>query len=168
MFETDYIVRMIHQFVVFIARLLFKIQSGNLNEARVDIPTASVQFLGLPLTLILELSNEGLSDILSLHGERDVEKVYVAAWLIFCEARVRDANAQPDATKLYLKSLDLLLRDFLRMDKTLKGGAISAIDQILTSLGNQDLSLETCRLLVAYHEIRGEIRTIRGPAVRTS
>ena len=156
MFETDYIVRMIHQFVAFLARLLFRIQSGNLNEARLDIRNASEQFLGLSLALILGLSNEGLSDILSLDGGRDVEKVYVAAQLIFCEARVRDADGQPDATELYLKSLDLLLRHFPRMDETLKDGAISAIDQIVTSLGNQDLSLETCRLLVAYYEIRGE------------
>jgi hypothetical protein len=53
MFGTDYIERMIHQFAKFLARVLFRIKSGNLNEAQVEIERASGQFLGLPWDLIL-------------------------------------------------------------------------------------------------------------------
>jgi hypothetical protein len=148
--------RIIHQFARFLARVLFSIKSGNIEEARLDIQKASEQFLGLRFDMILSLSNQGLIDIFSIGGEKNVEKSYVAAQLLFCEAKVRDENGQTNAEEIYLRSLELLLRDYSQMDDLLKVEADSSIDQILLTLRNQHFPVEIYKLLLFYYEQRGD------------
>lgn len=156
MFETDYLLRIIHQFVKSLARVLLSIQSGNTEQARSEIQRASEEFLGLPFDMILSLNNQSLSEILGIDGERSVEKSYIAAQLLFCEASVREAADETNATELYLRSVNLLLGGFSLIDETLKSEAASTIDQILLLLQHEELPLEICKQLVAYHELRGE------------
>ena len=154
MFEADYIVRMIHQFVKFVARVMFRIQSGDADGARLDIERASGQFLGLPWDLILGLSDQALDDILAVGKERYAEKSFAAAQLLACEAKIRDANDSVEAKELRLRCLHILLRAFPRMDDELKTEAASAIDQNLESLPL--LPAEMCQLLIRHFECQGE------------
>ena len=156
MLEKDYIMRIIHQFARFLARVLLRINNEELKEARMDMQTASERFLGMQLDMILSLNNQGLIEMLSIGGELDVEKSYIAAQLFFCEAKVRDADNRTGAKGICLRSLDLLLKSFPRMDKVLKREATSAIEQILSMLKNEHLPVDMYEELILYYEHRGE------------
>ena len=156
MFEKDYIIRIIHQFAQMLALILFRIRSGNIEEAHQDIQAASERFLGLKLDLILSLSNQELIEMLGVNGELDVEKSYIAAQLLFCEANIRDANNESGSKGIYLRSLDLFLKSYAQMDETLKIEAVSTIEQILLVLQKQHLSMDIYKLLILYHEHQGE------------
>ena len=57
MFEQDYIMRMIQQFARFLAAVLFKIKSGSVEQAQLDIQSASQQYLGLRFDFLLGIPN---------------------------------------------------------------------------------------------------------------
>ncbi len=154
MSEADYILRMIQQFGAFLARVIFRIQSGDLSEARLDVERASGQFLGLPWDLVLGLSEQALENMLAVDGERYPEKAFAAAQLFACEGKIRDADESVEAKVLYLRSLRLLLRAFPRMDDEVKNEATAAIDQTLKVL--LPLPPKMCELLVAHFECQGE------------
>jgi hypothetical protein len=156
MLGTDYIERMIQQFARFVARVLFRIRSGRVDEARMDIRNASERFLGLPFDMILHLGDEALDHILGADEHRRIERHYVAAQLLACEAEAREASDPVGAAGLSLRSLNLLLRDVPNMDDGLRAEASSAVDMSLGLLRGQPLPPATCDLLMAYHELRGE------------
>lgn len=156
MFEKDYIMRMIQPVAKMVARVLFRIKSGRIEEASLDLQTAAERFLGFKLDMILRLSNPELIELLNVNGKLDVEKAYIAGQLLFCEANIRDKDNGSGGREIHLRSLDLLLQGFTQMDEAFKTEAVSTIDQILSRLGNQDLPMDIYRLLILYHEYTGE------------
>lgn len=156
MFEKDYIMRMIHQFVEFIIRIISDVRRGNTNQARIGIEAAAERFLGMRFELILGLGNQGLIDLLSAGGELNVEKAYVAAQLLFCEASARDEDGRKDSAALYIRALELFLISLPKMDGVLDTDDAPGIDRILAALWDQPLPPEISRLLIPYYEQRGE------------
>jgi hypothetical protein len=119
MFEKDYIMRMIQPIAKMVARILFRIKSGRIEEASLDLQTAAERFLGLKLDMILSLSNPELIELLSVNGKLDMEKAYIAGQLLFCEANIRDEGNGSGGREIHLRSLDLLLKGYPQMDEAL-------------------------------------------------
>ena len=156
MFEKDYIMRIVQQFVEFIIRIMFNVKKGNMQQARMDLEAAAERFLGLRIELILGLRNQNLVDLLSANGELDVQKAYFTAQLLFCEASVRDADGRKDAAAVYVQALELFLLSLPRMKEVLEEDDAPGVDQVLAALGDRPIPLETSRMLIPYFEERGE------------
>ncbi len=156
MLKNDYIMQIINQFTEFLTQVLFRIKSGETEKTHQDIQTAAERFLGLKLDLILSLSNKELINMLSVNGEINVEKSYMAAQLLICEANIRDANNGSGSIEIYIRSLDLFLKSFGQMYEMLKIEAVPTINQILLVLRNQDLPIDIYRLLIPFYEHQGQ------------
>lgn len=131
--------RTIHQFVEFIIRIMSDVRKGNAGQARMSIKAAAERFLGMRFELILKLGNQGLVDLLSADGELNVEKAYLAAQLLFCEAAVRDADGREDAAAVYVRSLELFLIGLPGIKEVLEADEVPGIDRILAAMTSKSL-----------------------------
>jgi len=156
MFENDYILRMINQLVQTIIRIFQKIESEKIDEAYLDMHAACRRFLGLELDFLLSLSNQDLINIFGKDGEIDSEKCYIIAQLFFFEASIRDKKNDISSEGLHNRALELFLKSIPGIDKALKDDALSTIDRILLKTGEQRLSKNIYKLLIPYHEDKGE------------
>ena len=156
MFEKDYIMRMIQQFARFLAAVLFKIKSGSVEQAQLDIQSASQQYLGLRFDFLLGIPNQELVNIFSIGGQLDGERCYIAAQLFILEAKAREAEHPEGSYGCYLRALDLLLICVRQLDEALKNEAISAIDEILQTVRDNNLPMDIYEKLLFFYEYRNE------------
>jgi hypothetical protein len=156
MFEKDYLMRMIRQFAKFLAEVLFKIKSGNVEEARSNIQAASQKYLGLRFDFLLGTSNQQLVDIFSIGGRLDAEKCYITAQLFFHEAKARETINSEDSYGCYVRALDLLLICFEQLDEAAGNEALPVISEILQICGEEDIPLDVYKRLLFFYEYRKE------------
>ena len=156
MFENDYIMRMINRLVQVIIRIFHKIESEKIDEAHLDMKAACKRYLGLELDSLLDLSNQDLINIFSKDGEIDSEKSYIIAQMLFFEANIRDTKNDISSGELYIRSLEMFLKSIPGIDEALKYDTASRIDLILLKTGEQRLSKDIYKLLIPYHEDKGE------------
>ena len=131
MIEKDYIMRMIQQFARFLAAVLFKIESGNVEEAQSDVQSACKDYLGLPFNFLLGMPDQELVNIFTLGGQLDVDRCYIAAQLLFCEAKARKTDRHGSK-------------------------AISTVYEILQELPDKDFPTEIFEKLFLFYEYSGE------------
>ena len=156
MFEKDYIMRMIQQFAKLLAEVLFKIRSGNVEEAQSDIQSASQKYLGLGFDFLLGTSNQHLVNIFSIGGRLNAEKCYIAAQLFFHEAKAREAKNPEDSFRCYIRALDLLLICMEQLDEAAESEAISVIGEILQICRNEGFPFDIYKKLLFFYEYRKE------------
>jgi hypothetical protein len=156
MIEKDYIMRMIQQFARFLAAALFKIESGRVEEARLDIKSSCKDYLGLPFNFLLGIPDQELLKIFTLGGQLDVDRCYVGAQLLFCEAKARGTDRPGDSHGCYCRSLNLLLSCVRQLDDALRTKAVSTVSEILQELPDKDFPTEIFEKLLLFYEWRGE------------
>jgi hypothetical protein len=156
MIEKDYIMRMIQQFARFLAAALFKIESGSVEEAKSDIQSACKGYLGLPFSFLLGIPDKELLKIFTLGGQLDVDRCYIAAQLLFCEAKARRTDRPGDSYGCYCRSLNLLLSCVRQVDDIVKSKAISTVYEILQELPDKELPTEILEKLLLFYEYTGE------------
>ena len=147
---------MIQQFAKLLAEVLFKIRSGNVEEARLDIQSASQKYLGLGFDFLLGTSNQHLVNIFSIGGRLNAEKCYIAAQLFFHEAKAREAKNPEDSYGCYIRALDLLLICIEQLDEAAWNEAISVTGEILQICRNEDFPSDIHKRLLFFYEYRKE------------
>jgi len=156
MIEKDYIMRMIQQFARFLAAVLFKIDSGSAEAAQSDIQSACKDYLGLPFNFLLGIPDKELLKIFTLGGQLDVDRCYIAAQLLFCEAKARKADRSGDSYGCYCRSLTLLLSCVRQLDDIVKSKAVSTVREILQELRDKDFPTEIFEKFLLFYEYTGE------------
>ncbi|MFH1438271.1 MAG: DUF6483 family protein [Pseudomonadota bacterium] len=156
MLRDDYILRMIQQFAGFIAQLLSRIKSGEVEKTQQEIQAASLNYLGLDLETLLESSNGELLDFFASDDSPDMSKAFMAAHLVFADGRLCEMRKESsNAAARYVKSLDLLLACFEHLDSALQVDARGRIDEIVPRLSGIDLPSGPIKKLMLYYEKAG-------------
>ena len=154
MFEKDYLMRMIQQFVRFIARVLFKIRNAQFEDARIDLSTAAQKYIGINFDLLLSMSNQAFLDMFSHDGQLDIQRCYIAACLLYLAGKSRDEEGISGSRLLFERSLDLLLRCFPEFDRANQADIGDQIDDLSDILSDHGLSADFLRRLINYQETR--------------
>jgi hypothetical protein len=159
MSPTDYIMRLIEQFFLALAGILFKKNRQQYTEALSEIVTVYQNLLGLDARQVHSFSFEELIEWLKIGGRFDAEKCLILAMLLKEEAEIHELTGRPMDEGLhaeYAKAF-FLYREALLNDASL-GSKTTTDDMRMLAK-----KLDTARLttpqrftLFRYHEGAGE------------
>jgi hypothetical protein len=159
MSPTDYIMRLIEQFALVLARILFKKNAHEYNEALFEIGNAYGQLLGLDIGQVHLLSDDELIEWLKIGGGFDAEKCMILAALQKEEAEIIELagpyNGTESSLKFY-KAFSLYMEALLH-DGSL--GTVQVMKDIRAAAEKTDFSGAPPRLrykLFRYLELAGD------------
>lgn len=95
-FHRDYTIRLLQQFVMFLARLAGFVKKNDPESIALELESAFHNFLGLPRNLVLRLDADALLHMFSVTGELDADRVVIAGLLLREEADLTRRLGSPD------------------------------------------------------------------------
>jgi hypothetical protein len=152
MFQKDYILRMIEQFVKIFARILQLKQEKQYPQALQEIGEAYRLFFGLNPELIDGMSDEDLTRFLKVHGQYDPEKRVALATLLNEEAEVLKLM-QTESISRKVKAFSIFLEAFADSEAVRNEPNRLKIESILESLQKHELPFSVKKKQVAYYEL---------------
>ena len=122
MIHQDYIMRMIEQLTNVLAKIFFKKETKNYNEALTDINTASKTIVGLDLNLLEKLSADDIRSLLRIAGDDSTicVKFITIAKLVKEKTDILQLISQdnPEFISNYQKAISLYLEGMLNNKNT--------------------------------------------------
>lgn len=157
MIRKDYIMRMVAQFVKFLAKILRLKEAKQYEVALATIDQTLHDLFGWPSELIHSVSDNQLISMLKLGGALDVDKCIMLAAILKEEGDIYDAQANPKAShQSYHKALSLLLEAFLSGHSTNLPDHLVQLESLIDKVKAYDLSTKTKSKLFRYHEKTGD------------
>ena len=104
MYHRDYIIRMIQQFIVFIAELAGLKKKDDPEVILMRLEGAYQQFTGMKSEVVRSLSAEGIVSLFSATGEVDYNRILVTAILLREEAAALRSIRDPASESLSRKA----------------------------------------------------------------
>ncbi|MDH5656173.1 MAG: hypothetical protein OEZ34_09710 [Spirochaetia bacterium] len=105
MYHKDYFIRLIQQFIVFLAELAGLRQKNDPDVILMKLEGAYLQFTGMSMTALHSLTPEGIQTVFSSTGEVDYNRLLIVAVLFKEEAdtlwSIKDIHS---ARILYMKA----------------------------------------------------------------
>lgn len=117
MINKDYIMRMIQQLTVVLAKVLLKKENNNLNEANFLLDAAFEDIIGLDYNFIKGISSENILSLMNIDGGKPISagKIIITAKLLFEKAKIEnDIKDNRDYLNNCQKSLFLYLEGFTK------------------------------------------------------
>jgi hypothetical protein len=156
MITRDYFLRMIHQLVNVIAKVLKAAEVKQYDAALDEIQSSSKLLLGMDLRMLSTLSDAEFIRLLSLGDRFDVEKCIVAAELLRLTGEVRERQGDEAGTyQSYTVSLSLFLELLFRETETLPKEYFDKIEGIIKRLSTYEPLPELQRKMFRYYGITG-------------
>src|SRR5215471_10989883 len=157
MLRKDYIMRLIEQLGVAMARIISLKQNSQTHEALKEIEQACEKYLGLDPRVIGAASGEALLTLMSMGGKFDPRRAVLLGELLKEEGDLYEMESMADRSYWgYTRSLWLFLES-LNQDPSLRTPEnIQDIGFLLGRLARYELSPELKSRLLAYHEWNGE------------
>ncbi|MBN1999443.1 hypothetical protein JW935_17930 [candidate division KSB1 bacterium] len=170
MIEKDYIMRMIQQLVMVLARVLFFKQMNNYDKALEEIDDAFRNLLKVEPGSIAFLPTDDIISLLSERGEQCWEQCIVMAELLREEGEIYELkNSQFESVPfIFIKSLRLFIEaawnDFTFRTREYFDKMMGLVDRIPLDLVDMDLKYdlyrfytmtgETDRIIDLYRELK--------------
>ena len=102
MLEKDYIMRMIQQLSIVLAKIIFNKEIKNYEQALLEIDKSLNSLLGINRNKVAEMTENELFDYLDKIGGENAEKYFVLAELLREEGEICELNNRGDfLTSLY-------------------------------------------------------------------
>ncbi len=159
MFQKDYILRMIEQFVKVIAKVLFNKESKNYGTALEEIQENYLTVFGIDKELILASSAEDIISLLKLRGGAKPEVILMLAEFLKEEANLHKEVNQlqhEEIDKINCKALSLFYEVVLNDSKYQTKEHYEKIDSLIKAAERfcrqPDLMVKT----ILYFELKGE------------
>ncbi|MCD9025999.1 DUF6483 family protein [Cohnella silvisoli] len=158
MFERDYLVRLITQAGLVLAKAM-RLREQHKQQEAIDLID---EFLGRELRLrsrlAMGLSDEDLLSMLSVTGSPNAESVAVVAAMLQEEAELLSDLGQTElSVPRYAKALRLNLY-ILRNDMEFEGWDVrKRVEQLLAALSPYELGVDTKLALWQWHESNGQL-----------
>lgn len=153
--RNDYIMRQIELLGAFVARLLKRVEAGELEQAATDADAAARQFTGVPLLVLENQPPDGFEEVLSAGGPFDYMRGLAAATLLEVRGRLAQAGGdEPTAFRLWTLAAALLLRCHESPDVQVREMCASRLEDVLTALQEYEVPVFLHRLLAIHHERR--------------
>lgn len=151
--SEDYLVRMINQALAALAAILGLKASGQLREAQQLIHQTLESLFGLRTSLLLQLDDERLKEMMTFQGELNVQLMWVAADLLEEEAELLQARGDlQSAHSLSVRALGFYLEAALSGRAGGEAGLPAKIDRLLHFLRDIPLPESTSSLLFEYSQ----------------
>ncbi|NHN29782.1 DUF6483 family protein [Paenibacillus agricola] len=159
MFQRDYMMRMIEQFTVTLAQVMFKRRNQNFVEAMELLTQAMKQLLGLNSKMVLALSVKDLIALLSTQGQFDAAKGLLLSDMLKAEGELlRDDDNEEQAWRCYAKALELLLEmRWMNEAAEAQEDVEERLDSLLAILQPVHMQPRLIKLLMDYYESTGRL-----------
>jgi hypothetical protein len=155
-FRNDYIMRLIQQLGVALGQIIFRKGREEYDEAEAIISRTAQNLLGLDITLLRRLSDEGIAGLLSRPDPSDVGALIVAAELLREQGEIDAARGRPDAGyDCDHKALSLFL-DACLANPDISADYAAKIDRLTARVAAYPLPPTVQRKLFAYYEQSGD------------
>ncbi len=153
MLTEDYIMRMISQAIAALMIALGLKKAGKYREALQSLDQAIEQLLGLHATLVDQLDDSALLEMLTRDGAPDLDRVMVLADIYRERAEVYLLQGQPDSSQFAAqRSLHLYLEAALAHEGLPEFELISKVEELRSKIDPPSLPLETRLALLDYLE----------------
>ena len=155
MFQRDYIMRMIEQLSVVLARIIFNKEIQEYDKAEKEIDSACKQFLGIDSEVIKSLSDTAIIEFLKTGEKYDSEKSVIIAILLYEDAELDELQRGFNSSVLstYIKSFSLFMESLQRNPKIVKDNYIDKIQLIIKKIIDYELPVHIRFKLFQYYEI---------------
>jgi hypothetical protein len=149
--------RLIEQITAAMAKILLGKETKHAAEVEQDLQSASMTWVGLDYRTLRCLPNDSILDILSPGGNLNAAKCHAVVQLLLTEARLHERwNRNAEALSLYVRSLDLMLTSYERLEERLKDEMDRSIEQAVSSLTQYGMPVELTRKLILHYERVGQ------------
>lgn len=110
MYHRDFTIRLLQQMIVMLARLLGLKKKDDPAVIVIEMESAFPQFLGIPRSLALRMSGEGMLALFSATGELDANRAGMAVVLLREEVQLAERLGSPEEAALLRDRTELLAR----------------------------------------------------------
>lgn len=163
MFSEDYIMRMIRLASAAMAQIIGLKKGGQYKQALEAIDQALEEVLGLKAGLIRAMDDESLLSALTQQDRLDTDRLLILADLFFEEADIFAVQGKSAASQASaLRALNFYLDVVLDWGPERVSEKFEKIEQLVGTLGEQNLPPQTCFALYFYYVQVGEISPARG------
>lgn len=158
MIRNDFILRLIELLGVFLARVLRRIEEGDLEGAGREIESVAKETLGLPMAVLDHTGSEELISLFSSRSGTDYSKLLSAAILLGVKGdlRFREGDEIP-AYLGWTKALTLFLEATGSPDKDIAARSSAGVAELEEKLDRVDLPADLHLRLAAHHESLGHL-----------
>jgi hypothetical protein len=158
MIRNDFILRLIELLGVFVARVMRRIEDGDLEGAGNEIEAEAKATLGLPMAV---LENTPPSDLISLFSSRagtDFPRLLSAAILLGVQGDLLYREGNEIAARLrWAKAMRLFLDATGSPDEDIEGRSSAGVAELENQMDRDDLSPDLHLRLAAHHERLGHL-----------
>jgi hypothetical protein len=149
--------RLIQQLGIALGQIIFRKGREEYDEAEAIISRTALSLLGVDMTLLRRLSDEGIISLLRRPDTADVGPFIAAAELLAEQGDIDEARGLPDAGyDCRQKALSLFLEACLAAPEVCDDEYAEKIDALTGQLGDYPLPPTIRRKLFAYYEQAGD------------
>lgn len=157
MFQRDYIMRMIEQLAIAVARILKLKQAGRFDEAEGEISKTARTLLGFDMDFIRTLPEEAIITLLTESNSLDAAKCIIVAELLKEHGEIHEMRQGLDASyDSYLRSLSLYLEGLTEDPHCRTRDCVLKIDFLNDKLRSYELPVHIHHKLFRYFEMTGD------------
>jgi hypothetical protein len=162
LFSEDFILRMIRLATAALAQIMGLKKGGQYPEALQAIDQALEEVLGLKADLIRAMDDESLLSALTQQDRLDTDRILILADLFYEEADIlsRQGNSTSSQSSA-LRALNFYLDVVLEWGPERIAKKFVKIEELVATLGEQNLPPQTFYRLYFYYEQVGEISIAR-------
>ncbi len=152
-FKNDYVMRIIEQLGVALARIIFLKGKEEYDEAEALLSRISQNLLGFDIALLRHLTDEGIAGLLRRPDSSDVGQLLAAAELLAEQGDIDERREGLDcAYDCYHKALYLYLECYLNAPEDWTDALTGKVAFLLDRLSPYALAPAIERRLFTYHE----------------
>ncbi len=156
-FRNDYIMRLIQQLGVALGQIIWRKGREEYDEAEAIISRTALSLLGVDMTLLRRLSDEGIISLLRRPDTADVGPFIAAAELLAQQGDIDEARGLPDAGyDCRQKALSLFLEACLAAPEVCDDEYAAKINALAAQLNDYPLPPTIRRKLFACYEQSGD------------
>ena len=142
MLTEDYLIRRINQAIALLLHAIGLRKDGQIEAALTDIEIALELLVGIRSSLIKNLTDESLLQLLTSHGELDYERLGLVADLFEEQGLLLQAQGQQaEARQEFLRALTFSLEVVLANMAGLSGEQVAGIAGLVRKLADQALPM---------------------------
>ncbi len=156
-FKNDYIMRLIEQLGLAWAEIVSFKRRGKYDEAEALVSRTAQKLLGLDMTLLRSLTDEGIAGLLRRPDPSEVGQLFAAAELLREQGDIDERREGADfAYDCYHKALYLYLECYLNAPEAWTDDLTAKVAFLLDRLRPYALSTAIERGLFIYHDAQGD------------
>ncbi len=157
MFQNDYIMRLIQQFTVFLARIMGLKASGEIDKAHEVMNEALEHFTGLSEGALIKLSSTQMIRLIGGIDAINVKKCYMLAELLKVKGELYAGSGNVEKSyELYNKSFHIYSETILASSGSIFQPDHGQINELIRALRQFNLPYETLISIFQYYENIGK------------